>query len=456
MSAKTFTAILFLSALAAAGQTPGRRPPRPSGAKPPAPSAPQTPWPLAALEVSGNKMYTQAAILAATGLKTGQTVTKEDFEKARDRLIATGAFETVGFEFAPTAGGKAYRGRFDVVEIQQVYPYRFEQLPGTDAELVAYLKQREPLFGTRIPGTNEVIARFARELNEYAAARNFGDTVVGRVVPGKSGELAILFRPATPPPVMAETHFSGSQVLAPAILNNAFGEVAVGVPYSEERVRELLDSAIRPLFEARGRLRVQFPTVSAKPAGAEVKGLNVSITVEDGPEFNFGKLSIVSPNIPAQELYKVAALKPETRADFSQVKAAQEALRKRYQKAGYMDATTTVDRHIDDKAKTVDLTLRIEPGPRYRMGKLEIRGLDVTSEPAIRQLWGMKTDAPYDSTYPAVFLDRIKEEGYLDNLRSTRFTHEVHPEARTVDVTLYFVGGSSDTPEHKDGRGERP
>jgi hypothetical protein len=72
------------------------------------------------------------------------------------------------------------------------------------------------------------------------------------------------------------------------------------------------------------------------------------------------------------------------------------------------------------------------------MGTLTIQGLDVTTEPAIRKLWSMTEGKPYNAGYPPLFLDRVKEDGYLENLKGSRFTEDVNERAHTVSVTLYF------------------
>jgi outer membrane protein assembly factor BamA len=438
-------AIPVICALAMACSAPAQT--RKRTPKPAAPAA--TPWALSSLTVTGNELYSQDMIVAASGLKLGQTAAKEDFEKARDRLLATGAFETVGFEFGPAPGGKGVQGKFEVAEIKQVYPYRFEDLPGSDAELREYLKQREPMFAGRIPGTRELLARFTKDINDFAESKNFKDTVVGKLTADKPGELVVVFRPATPSPSIADVRFTGNQVIKNAVLHNSLAEVAVGVPYSEVRVRELLDSSIRPLYEAKGRMHVTFPKVEVKPAPEGIKGVSLSVEVEEGPVYKFGKITIVSPKIPSDELYNIAKLKSGDTANFDAVANAQIAMQKRFHKSGYMEMTSTVDRKQDDTAKTVDVTIRTNAGTQFKMGALNIKGLDIESEPAIRKVWGMKEGAPYDDTYPQSFLTQIQEGGYFDNLRGTRFDNEVNRTTNTVDVTLYFVGGSTERTERR-------
>jgi outer membrane protein insertion porin family len=404
-------------------------------------ASPNRAFPLESVAIRGNRFYTERQIVAAAGLKIGAPVAKAQFDAARDRLLATGAFQSVAYEFAPASNGRGYAATFEVVEVEQRYPFRFERLPASDADLRALLKQREPLFDAQLPAAEQTLARIASELQDYLAPRGFQDKVIAKIVADKPGELAVVFRPATPAPAVAEVRFTGNKILPAAVLNNALREVAVGIPYSESAIRELLDSSIRPLYEARGHLRASFPAVSAEKARGDVEGVAVTVRVEEGPSFSLGKVRIDSTAIAADELASIARLKTGDVANFDAVKAAMERIRSRFHRDGYMRAETRVDRSVNDETKTVDLVIHAVPGPQFRMGKLEIQGLDIESEPAVRKLWSMKEGKPYNGEYPRMFLDRIQQDGYFDNLRSTRFEQHINEDARTVDVTLYFQGG---------------
>jgi len=54
--------------------------------------SPSLPYPLTNLTIKGNKHYTPAQIIGASGLKVGQSVNKDNFDAARARLLDTGAF----------------------------------------------------------------------------------------------------------------------------------------------------------------------------------------------------------------------------------------------------------------------------------------------------------------------------------------------------------------------------
>src|SRR5438309_335261 len=94
--------------------------------------SPSAPYPLKNLTVQGNHHFTPAQITAASGLKIGQQVNKEVFDAARARLMETGAFESVGYDFKPSAGNSGYDATFDVAEVALMYRFRFEDLPASE------------------------------------------------------------------------------------------------------------------------------------------------------------------------------------------------------------------------------------------------------------------------------------------------------------------------------------
>ena len=56
---------------------------------------PERSYPLERITVQGNQHYTAAQIIAASGLKVGQAVSKADFDAARELLVASGVFDGI-------------------------------------------------------------------------------------------------------------------------------------------------------------------------------------------------------------------------------------------------------------------------------------------------------------------------------------------------------------------------
>lgn len=394
-------------------------------------------FPLTGIRIEGNKLYSERQILDAAGLRVGDMVEQRHFDAARDRLVNSGVFLNVELAFEPDAAKKGYTGAIRVVEVEQVYPYRFEDLPAEETTLQSLISSVSPLFGMKIPGTKEVLAATTKVLTDYLKPKGLEADVVAKIEADGPDHLAIVFRPATAKPVIAQVKFVGAQAVPLAKLVESLSAVAIGVAYSEKALRQLLDAAIRPLYEAEGRLVVEFPKVEVTPSD-KVTGLVAEITVKEGPVFQLGKVAIAGSPLDSAELLKIAAFRLEQKVNFDQIEESRKLLNERHRRDGYLKVTSTVERKLNLEKNIADLVVRFVPGPRYTFGSLTLKGLDIHSEPAIRKMWGLKPGDPFDAAYPEYFLKRIKEDRLFDNLKETKSEVKLDETGHTAAVTLTF------------------
>ena len=204
-------------------------------------------------------------------------------------------FETVGYKFAPGGDQHGYAASFQVVEAQPAYPIRFDDLGVPDKDLDG-IPARQGSAVRAAPGRYQSSAGAVPAVGAgiYQGARQQGH---GRrkshaaTAPAAPGEFVILFRPARSDPAVAEVAFEGNQVIPTSALQNSIAEVAVGLPYKEESFRQCLDSSIRPLYDARGRIRVKFTKIAVEKA-KDVQGLAVKVTLEEGETYDLGDVRI--------------------------------------------------------------------------------------------------------------------------------------------------------------------
>ncbi len=389
------------------------------------------------LMVEGNHQYTPEQIFAAAGLRVGQKAGKAEFDAAREKLVASGAFDNVSYRYAPSQDNEGYDATYEVAEVAQVYPIRFQELPAGDGQLRAWLKQKDPLFGEKIPATKPVVDRYVAWISEFLAKQGYRQPVAGKLNADVGEDLAVVFRPAKGPPAIAHVVFTGTGEIPAGTLQTAMYGVAIGVLYSEPRVRLLLDNTIRPIYEAHGLLRVAFPKIETAPA-KDVDGTTVTIQVTPGPVYKLERVSFVGADYSRSEWKDLAKLKTDQTVNFDDVKAAQERIRLNQRRAGHLDATSQVKRDVNDTEHTVAIEFEIDPGPLYKVGKVDMVGLDLVSEPEIRKMWGMAPGRPFNVEYPDHFLARVKELGVFDNLKTTRAETKINAKNHTVDVILYF------------------
>jgi outer membrane protein insertion porin family len=435
MIVRTLALLLLLAPTQEFAQTHSPKAARKAAVKKAAPAE----WPIESLSVEGNQNYTKEQILGVAGLKVGQMAGKSQFDAARDRLVATGVFETVSYRFAPAKDSDGYAATFQVVEAGPFYPVQFAGLPPKPAEIEAWLKSKNPMYAPKIPATTEVLARYTKLIEEFLATRNQSEKVIGKLTPtAATNEFAIVFRSTAPLATVAEVKFTGNSLFPATLLQNKISEVAIGVPYTESGFRALLDTAIRPRYDARGHVQVSFPKITTEQA-KDVNGVVVTVVVDEGPEFKLGDVQIGGRYAAkSAELLKVAKFKTGEIANFDEVAQGLERIKKSLKRTGYLHAEAHIDRTVHEKGKTVDLTIRIDEGPQFTFGKLIVQGLDLNGEAEVKKLWGLQEGKPFDGDYPDYFLNRVQQDGIFDNLHKTKAQVNVDEEHHTVDVTLQF------------------
>jgi outer membrane protein insertion porin family len=421
------------------------------------PAAAPARFPIESVRLEGLHHYTDDQVLAASGLKIGQMAGKPEFEAARDRLIATGVFETVGYKFVAAEGGKGYIATFQVVEIEQAYPVRFEDLHVSELEAEKALQAKDPLFSLkRLPATQPVLERHAKWLQEFLASKGITEKVIGTVAVPSPGEYMVVFRPNRPLPAVAHVHFRGNEIIKESVLWDAVALNAVGLPYTEDAFREVLNNSLRPLYEARGRVKLAFPEIRTEPA-KDVEGLTVTVDVSEGDSYTLGKVAIADQTpISTAELLKAGDFKTGDVANMQLVDAGIERIHKAMRRGGYIQSQVMMTRRIDEGHKAIDVLVHVDAGPQYMMGKLTLDGLDLEGEAEIKRMWGMKDGKPFDPDYPDKFLARVRSDGVFDHLGKTAADLKQNDQARIVDVTLHFGPDATQTkPGRRGGRGGR-
>jgi hypothetical protein len=347
-------------------------------------------------------------------------------------------FETVGYRFVPAQDSDGYNASFQVVEISQVFPLIIQGLPIQLSDFDTWLNSKDPMYNGKLPGTAEAIKRYTSLVEEYLASRNQAQKVLGKLAPSGVDQYGVVFRSAAPIPTIAQVKFTGGKVLSATTLQNRIAEIAIGFPYTEEGFRGLLNTTIRPLYDARGRVAIAFTKIVVEKAD-DVDGVVVDVTVDEGAEYKLGEVKIVGNYAgKSAELLKIGKFKSGEVANFDEITAGVERLKKPVHRQGYMQAATTVERSVNDKTKTVDIAIRIDPGPQFTMGKLTIEGLDLNATAAVRKLWSPQEGKPFDAAYPDYFLSRLKDDGLFENLHDTKASTKVDEQNHTVDVTLQF------------------
>ncbi|MBV9081454.1 MAG: hypothetical protein JOZ62_02160 [Acidobacteriaceae bacterium] len=427
-------AIVCVLGIAAGAQAPAEQPK--ARKEPPAGT-------LRSVTVKGNHRYASDQIVKAAALSIGQHVTGSVMERARVRLQDTQVFNSVSYEFryAP-ANPPAYDVTLTVMENDQVFPMRFERFNVPSDDIRRYLREHVDLYSDEIPPTERVLRRYTEAVQTLVAQSNPSVKVKAAVSNDDPKQLAVLFTPDTPPPTIAQVVVSGNQAVDTGSILRAVNQVAIGVPLSDERLKLILDGAIKPLYAAKGYAAVTFPKIETEPSKTNL-GVVVKVQINDGPAFKFGAIRFRGSGVDEDEIRANIPFKPGQTFNGKQIDEFRLNLAHRMRQRGYLDASVVTETETDDSKRAVNVTYTLIPGSIYNFAKLDIQGLDITSAPVIEHLWGEKPGKPFNPDYPDFFLKRVEEQGLFDKLAETRSDYDADPSTHNVTVHLYFKGGES-------------
>lgn len=423
---------LFLLALPAWAQAPKARP------QPKKAPVAEDVYVLRGLTLTGLKHYKPEQVLPVLGLKAEQRVRMADLEKARDRLLATDCFEGVGwkYEVAPPNGLLV---TFELTEPGQFLPWMLDRVPVAREEFAARARQEFPLMEETLPPSGLLLERLAAVLEKAAAEKGVKEPMAGRVTLVGKDQLTIVFGPKAPPPNIADVRFVNTRAIRADYLQKAMMQLAVGTPFFEPNFRFLLENQIRPIYDSVGRLKASWKSITAASA-AGVFGVVVTVEVEEGPAFTLERVVVRGTPFSEEEIQEIGQFKAGETVSMSEVGKGILRVLERLKEKGHMKAGYKAARRLWEDRNAVELYVDVEPGPVYRMGRLQIKGLDLQSEPVIRKLWAIRPGEPYRGGYAAVFAQRIREMDLFDFLSEIKHEERVEEKSESVDVVLVFVG----------------
>ena len=413
---------------------------------------PNASFPVRAVIVKGNKILKADQVVAVGGILPGTTVKPAEMEAAMQKLLTCGYFDKVAYRYEPRDQGYAFE--WEVTEVTVFYPVAFEDIPVKPEQAKAILKKLDPLFGDKIPATHEVLGRYEEELNRALNVTAVEDRIRGALASDDKGNLVAVFRPKRVLPTIYTVDFTGNKLLSSEDLRPPVSSAAIGVVYREPEFRDILDIKIRPLYEARGRLNVEFPEIVVTPA-KEVKGLDVKVKVVEGEEYALGEIRIQEVEGRTDDWLRIGGFRQGVTANMGEVDEGRRKMEAAIKRNGYLDAKVIGKRTINEERKAVDMDFAMQTGERYTFDRLDIKGLDLISEPEVRKMWGPKRGAPFNPDYPDVFLQKLRDDGVFDNLGDTKSAANIDRENHSVAVTLTFKGAPPVDPK-KDSKRPGP
>jgi len=226
---------------------------------------------------------------------------------------------------------------------------------------------------------------------------------------------------------------TGTQTISATDLARITNDM-IGSCYNEDS--EEIGERIRASFQQRGYFQAEVKSVKFKPRDplGVPKPVALESDVSEGPQFRLGQVTFLKNHaFSSEKLRQQFPLKTNDVVEREKVAAGLESLRKLYATRGYLDYVSIPGTVFGSNA-TMNLSITIEEGPQYHMGKLDIVA---EKEPAarLRMEWKLAEGDVYDATYIDKYLTAARDILPSNFSKSNVQTAQNCPEA-VVQVRL--------------------
>ena len=432
MKLRQFVSVgLFLSFISSAPAQAPRK-----SARPLPPSA----FKLISIRVTGTKRYTPDQIKAATGLQLGQTVSEDDFKAVSRHLGETGAFSDVAYAFQYSSEGAKLD--IQIADANQFVPARFDNFVWlTDQELLQKLQARVPLFNGELPVAGNLADQVADALQALVTERNLqGKVDYLRYAPEDGPITAFVFTVGGPAVHIRNVEFA--EAAAPELpLLQAAAKALQGREYLRSVVRVYDEKDFLPIYLERGYLKAAFADAQPKIVQETPEETIVDVTVSVTPGLQYRMSDLQLSGYKAFEADNLGGLihqQPGQPANTVQLAKDIDEIKNLYGTRGYMAASIKPEPEFDDVHSTVRYLLQFHEGDVYKMGDLEIHGLDSRTTARMVDAWKLRGGDVYDSSYPMQFVKEwMKELSRMGEWNVAMHT-TLEDKDKLVDVTIRF------------------
>jgi outer membrane protein assembly factor BamA len=400
----------------------------------------QISYKVLSIRIKGTSRLKEEQVIDASGLKIGQFAGEGEFKEALQKLGDTGLFTDLTYTYQYSAAG--CRVELQVTENDKLVPIVFDNFVWfADDQLLDLLRTRVGLFNGQLPLGGNLSDQVDDALNgiltdrkiqgkaDYLRSAAMGGPIDGYIY--KINFRAILVR---------NMDFPGAADGEIPPLQSAAKQLA-GQEYlrTKMRVQERLN--LLPVYLARGYLKASFSDAQVNIGQDGPQTLvDVSFPVVPGRQYRLTGIAWQGNRVfPDGQLQELIHLKSGEPANAVQLGNDMDEVHKLYGTKGYLFAHADPSPEMDDAQSTVHYQISITEGDLYRMGELQVDGLDADLTQKVVAQWQLKKGDPYDNDYLLRFFK------VMFPLLGPRVRYSVVPKQainqqdKTVTVSLHFV-----------------
>jgi outer membrane protein assembly factor BamA len=397
------------------------------------------------MKFAGLNRFNETQAGKATGLRTGDSVTQAQLAAAVDKLVKSGAFESVSFRYS--TNGNSPNVEFQVVEISRLLPCVFDNFVWfSNAELDKALRDRVSFYAGGVPESGATSEEVRVALRDMVRANGItGEVTVIPSIAGMGQPVSTFVYSVTGVAMpIRSVRFAGNTAITASSLEAASSQI-IGRDYSVRFVSQFAGAGLVPLYRKQGYLRARFEKPDGAPLRSNdtaiVQPVVVALSVEEGPVFYWEKAERTGNRIfTSEELNRLLGMKPKDVANQEKIEAGLTAIKRAYDTRGFIEAAVKPKEILDDTARLTTYDVAVDEGAQFHLGMVHFEGLPEVASKELIKSWQLKPGDVYDASYPGTFVSKVaigklKELG----IEKTSATVSPKPEKQKASVDLNIV-----------------
>ena len=386
------------------------------------------------IKFEGSQEYTTQELLAAAGVKKGQTYTADFFNESAQKLLAVGVFEKVSFKF------DGVDLVYSLGDSPELYPVVIDNLPldpATDAN--AELRKRIPLYHGKVPSEGTMLDSVKQSLEAMLADQGIRTTVAA--IPGgdpKRKATSMRFHIDTPVVKVGDIHLTG--VSDPLASDMAKVADHLNFDYSPTAAN-VIENAIGNAYRDRGyaAVKVHVARAGAPVTAADAIRIPFDVQVTEGQVYRLGTIQLGS-TVPfsLDDVTKTIPARDHMTNENRYAAAVRAGVETRLKAKGYLDCSITMTPAIDETAGTVNYVIDAVAGPVYHLGLLKFENVSDSMRALLMRSWQMMPGDPFNESYVSTFLYMAeKNDPVLQrSLMGVKASYNVKADPDTRDVNV--------------------
>jgi outer membrane protein assembly factor BamA len=355
--------------------------------------------PLREVHAEGEKLLTETQVITITGLLPGAQIGKGDLQAAADKLVQSGLFAKVSYNFQTKVAGVLVT--YHVVESPRI-PVYFDNIPWfADSALADAIRAKFPFFDGTLPEAGAAVDEAVEAVKELLTSRGVQGLLEHTVIANPSGEgnvQEIHIEGAVLQ--IAELEFSDPSLKDSKAVQQHLSEI-LGKPYSRISIELFLSEAIKPSYLQQGFLRAKVGPAEVRLSGGANQKLPsqipVYVPVATGEIYHWKEIHWTGNSLVSEfTLRGLLAIKHGDVADGMQIEAGWDRIREEYAHRGYLEAKLDPVPAYDDQAHTVSYAVSIQEGQQFHFGKMVLTGISPAAERKLQAAWPFPAGAVFD------------------------------------------------------------